>query len=169
MMPVRCNLMMPVRCKKSERSYAPFIKNKYALVSVNVNSPKFRSENTGWEVMVLSPLYLSITAAEIALGWFGHHDFPNLSRLVAPASPTGAVLLSRAEVCSLSTVTRGAADVGVIGVNTELGLNHHHAVIILVTAVWVCGKRGREKKGTCVTNPPLFTFNSWWTINANKY
>lgn len=153
--------------KKSERSYAPFIKNKYALVSVNVNSPKCRSENTGWKVMVLSPPYLSITPAEIALGWFGHHDFPNPSGLVAPASPTGAALLSRAEVCSLSTVTRGAADVGVVGVNAEPGLNHHRAVMILVTAVWVCGKRDREKKGTSVTNPPLFTFNSWWPINAN--
>lgn len=90
--------------------------------------------------MVLSPPYVSSSDAEIVLGSFGHHDFPNLSRLVAPASPTGAVLLSRAEVCSLSTVTRGAADVGVVGVNAEPGLKHHHAVIILVTAVWVCEK-----------------------------
>lgn len=96
--------------------------------------------------MVLSPPYLSITTAEIALGWFGHHDFPNLSRLVAPASPTGVVLLSRAEVSSLSTVTRGTADVGVVGVNAEPGLNHHHAVIILVTAVWVYGKREERDK-----------------------
>lgn len=108
--------------------------------------------------MVLSPPYLSITAAEMALGWFGHHDFPNLSRLVAPASPTAVVLLSRPEVCSLSTVTRGAADVGVVGVNAKPGLNYHHAVIILVTAVWVYGKR--DKKGTSITNSPLFTFNS---------
>lgn len=91
--------------------------------------------------MVLNPPYLSSSDAEIVLGWFGHHDFPNLSRLVAPASLTSAVLLSRAEVCFLSTVTRGAADVGVVGVNAEPGLNHHHAVIILVTTVWVCEKR----------------------------
>lgn len=39
-----------------------------------------------------------------------------------------------------------AAGCFVIGVDTEPGLNHHIAIVVLVFAVLICGETGREKK-----------------------
>lgn len=62
---------------------------------------------------------------------------PTLMRLFVPASPADAVLLSRAGVRVLATGAGGAADAGVVGVDAEPGLNHHQAVMVLVTATRV--------------------------------
>lgn len=65
------------------------------------------------------------------------------SGLAVVASPVDVVLLKWAGVSFLGTGARGAADVSVVWVNAESGLNHHHAVIIVVAAPWIC--KGKDR------------------------
>lgn len=60
------------------------------------------------------------------------------------ASPADVVLLKWVGVCFVGAGAGGAADASVVRVDAESGLNHHHAVMILVAAWRICG--GKEKK-----------------------
>lgn len=60
------------------------------------------------------------------------------------ASPADVVLLKWVGVCFVGAGAGGAADASVVRVDAESGLNHHHAVMILVAAWRICG--GKEKR-----------------------
>lgn len=72
------------------------------------------------------------------------------------ASPADVVLLKWVGVCFLGTGAGGAADTSVVRVNAEAGLDHHHTVMILVAAWWICeGKE--EQKQISVFHSALFS------------
>lgn len=58
------------------------------------------------------------------------------------ASPAKVLLFIRVRVGFLSTGARGTAHSFVVRVDTQSSLNHHHAVVVLVTATRVCQGKG---------------------------